>query len=174
MENSIEISMINIEKIKPYENNPRINDDAVEAVAKSIKSFGFKSPIIVDKDLIIIAGHTRLKAAEKLGLKQVPTVIATNLTKKQAKALRIADNKTGELAEWDISKLVPELKDLKSDDFDMSSLGFSEFELASMLNPTIEDDGQSIDDYEEPEKKEEHDYICPECGFHGKESDFKV
>ena len=93
-----------------YENNPRKNDDAVDAVASSIKSFGFKVPVIVDSNNVIIAGHTRVKACKKLGITEVPCVIADDLTEDQIKAFRLADNKTSELAEWDLDKLSEELK----------------------------------------------------------------
>lgn len=112
------------QRLRPYENNPRINDGAVEAVAKSIDEFGFKVPIVVDPDYVIIAGHTRLKAAERLGLKSVPVVIADDLTEEQARAFRLADNKTAELAEWDFEKLNEELGDIF--DIDMSEFGFDD------------------------------------------------
>lgn len=100
------------EWLKPYPNNPRKNDKAVDAVAASIREFGFKVPIITDKDGVIIAGHTRLKAAEKLGLETVPVIVASDLTEEQAKALRLADNKTAELAEWDPDLLLKELSEM--------------------------------------------------------------
>jgi ParB/RepB/Spo0J family partition protein len=93
----------------PYENNPRINDHAVDAVASSIREFGFKVPIIVDKENVIVAGHTRLKAALRLGLDTVPVIIADDLTPEQVKAFRLADNKTAEMAYFDIGKLQIEL-----------------------------------------------------------------
>ena len=111
-----------IDKVKPYENNPRNNDEAVEATANSIEEFGWQQPIVVDKDGVIIAGHTRLKAAKKLKLKQVPVTVAENLTDEQVKAYRLADNKTGELAGWDFDLLNSELEDLTS--IDMSDFGF--------------------------------------------------
>lgn len=117
---------MNINELIPYENNPRINEAAVDAVANSIKEFGFKVPIIIDKNNVIVAGHTRLKAAQKLGLEEVPVIIADDLTDEQVKAFRLADNKVGELAEWDFSKLEEELKNIEMDmspfDFDMKEL----------------------------------------------------
>ena len=117
-----------VEELTPYENNPRKNDGAVDAVAASIREFGFKVPIIIDKDNVIVAGHTRLKAARKLGLETVPCIIADDLSPKQIQAFRLADNKTAELADWDFDMLSVELSDL--DDIDMSEFGFdmSEFE----------------------------------------------
>ena len=115
---------MNIDDLIPYENNPRNNDDAVEAVAHSIDEFGFKVPIVVDKDKVIVAGHTRLKAAELLGLDTVPVIVADDLTENQVKAFRLADNKVGELADWDFSKLEEELTEI--DDIDMSDFGFDD------------------------------------------------
>ena len=113
-----------IDEIKPYENNPRDNDDAVDAVANSIKEFGWQQPIVVDKDMVIIVGHTRYKAAKKLGMDKVPVVVASNLTPEQVKAYRLADNKVGELADWNLPKLNIELDDIN--DIDMSDFGFDE------------------------------------------------
>lgn len=112
-----------IDQVKPYENNPRVNDDAVEVTANSIKEFGWQQPIVVDKDNVIIVGHTRLKAAKKLRLKKVPVVIADTLSEQQVKAYRLADNKTGEFADWDVELLDLELSDIVN--FDMSDFGFS-------------------------------------------------
>ena len=111
-----------INSIKPYENNPRNNDQGVDAVAKSIKEFNWQQPIVVDKDNVIIVGHTRYKAAKKLGMKEVPVVKADNLTDEQVKAYRLADNKTGELTDWDMGLLDDELADIA--DIDMSDFGF--------------------------------------------------
>ena len=97
----MKIEYIPLDKIKPYENNPRINDNAVKYVANSIKEFGFKVPIVVDKNNVIVAGHTRLKAAESLGLDSVPVIRADDLTEDAIKAYRIADNKVFEYSTWD-------------------------------------------------------------------------
>lgn len=118
----------NLNEIFPYDNNPRQNDGAVEAVANSILEFGFKVPIIIDRNDVIVAGHTRYKAGKRLGLETVPCIIADDLTDEQVKAYRLADNKVGELAEWDLSKLEEELASLEMDmdlfgfDIDMSDL----------------------------------------------------
>lgn len=114
---------MNIDNLMPYENNPRKNDGAVDAVAASIKEFGFKVPIVVDKDNEIIAGHTRLKAAKKLELKTVPVVVADDLTPEQVKAFRLADNKTAELAGWDFDLLDMEITDIS--EIDMEQFGFN-------------------------------------------------
>ena len=111
-----------IKDIKPYEKNPRKNDSAVDAVASSIEQFGFKVPVVIDKDNVIVCGHTRYKAAKKLGLEKVPCVIADDLTEEQIKAYRLADNKVSELAEWDIDLLGEELDGIF--DIDMSDFGF--------------------------------------------------
>ncbi len=119
----LKIEYVDIDSIKPYENNPRNNDEAVNLVANSIKEFGFKVPIIVDKDGVIIAGHTRLKASQKLGLKEVPVIRAEDLTKDQIKAFRLADNKVAEKAEWDFNILDLELAEI---DMNMSEFGFED------------------------------------------------
>lgn len=111
-----------LSEIKPYEKNPRKNDDAVKYVAESIKEFGFKVPIVIDQDGIIVAGHTRYKASKKLGLEVVPCIIADDLTEEQLKAYRLADNKVSEQAEWDLDLLNEELDGIF--DIDMSDFGF--------------------------------------------------
>lgn len=117
----MEIKMVKVEDLKPYVNNPRLNDDAVEYVANSIKQFGFKVPMVIDKDNVIVAGHTRFKASLELGLKEVPCIIADDLNEEQIKAFRLADNKVSEKADWNIELLDEELNDL---DIDMSEFGF--------------------------------------------------
>ena len=112
--------------IRPYEKNPRKNDAAVKYVAESITQFGFKVPIVIDNNDVIVAGHTRWKAAKKLGLETVPCVVADDLTEDQIKAFRLADNKVAEKAEWDFDLLSEELDELF--DFDMAVLGFDDTE----------------------------------------------
>jgi len=131
----VKVELRNIEAIRPYEQNPRLNDQAVEAVAKSLREFGFRQPIVVDEGGVIIVGHTRWKAAQKLGLKQVPVHVATDLTPAQVKAYRLADNQTATLAEWNYDLLPLELKDLAGMDFDLSLLGFSQEDLGALLAP---------------------------------------
>ena len=118
----IKIIYKNIDELVPYENNPRDNTAAIDAVAASIKEFGFKNPIIIDSDNVIVAGHTRLKAAQKLKIQNVPCVVADDLTQEQVNALRLADNKTAELAEWDLELLNSELELI--DGIDMTEFGF--------------------------------------------------
>lgn len=110
--------------LKPYANNPRDNESAVEPVAKSIKEFGFKVPIVATSDGEIINGHTRFKASKLLGLEKVPVIIADDLTDEQIKAFRLADNKTGEIADWNESLLIKELEELDDLDYDMGQFGF--------------------------------------------------
>lgn len=128
----MEIIMKRLEEIKPYEKNPRKNDEAVEYVANSIRDFGFKNPIIIDRNGVIVAGHTRLKAAERLGLQEVPCIMADDLTEEQVKAFRLADNKTAELAGWELNLLGQEIEALEGN-FDFTEFGFGEFELESII-----------------------------------------
>jgi len=137
-------------EIKPYPSNPRINDAAVGAVARSLSEFGWRQPIVVDTDGVIIVGHTRWKAALKLGLKQVPVHVAEDLTPPQIKAYRIADNKTGEWAEWDFDLLPLEISALEGMDFDLSLLGFSQDELTELMAPPVNDGLCDPDDIPEP------------------------
>ncbi len=128
---------VRIEEITPYANNPRNNDGAVESVAKSIEKFGFIGAIILNKDKVIINGHTRVKACKKLGLETVPAIIVDHLTKEQEDALRIADNKTGEIAEWNEDLLRAELKALEEAGFGIEDLGFDNSELEALLNGDV-------------------------------------
>lgn len=144
-----------IDELKPYKNNPRKNDNAVEYVANSIKEFGFKVPIIIDTNNEIIAGHTRLKAAQQLSLTEVPTIIADDLTEKQIKAFRLADNKTAEIASWDYDLLDIEMENIL--DINMDDFGFIDTGLTDEL----------IDEYFEDTSKKEKEptmITCPLCG----------
>jgi hypothetical protein len=118
----MQIVEMKVKELIPYENNPRFNENAIEYVANSIKEFGFKVPIVIDANNVIVCGHTRVKACERLGIKTVPCVIADDLTEEQIKAFRIADNKTAEIAEWDFDMLDMEIAELK--DFDLERFGF--------------------------------------------------
>lgn len=133
-----------ITELKEYENNPRNNDDAVEAVAESIEQFGFKVPIVIDSNGVIIAGHTRRKAAVKLGLDTVPCIIADDLTPDQIQAFRLADNKTAELAEWDFEALEKELAELTAFDVDMSLFGFDEAIFDEAFSPPQEKERKDL------------------------------
>lgn len=138
-----DIKEVPIDSVKPYENNPRENDDAVEGVVNSIKEFGFISPIIVDNDNTILAGHTRLKAAQQMELKKVPVVVVSGMSEAQKHAYRLADNKVSEAAVWDFEKLDKELE-ASLDVF----TGFSDMFLDEDLDT-------NLDDYEEPEADKE-------------------
>ncbi len=131
---------VNIDGIIPYEANPRINDEAVEVVAASLAEFGFRQAIVVDPDGVIIAGHTRLLAAVKLGMEQVPVHVAKDMTVAQIKAYRIADNQTATIAEWDLELLPAELADIRDLGFDMDILGFTDSDMSKMLN-AIDNEG---------------------------------
>lgn len=153
MEDKMEVIEVDVKKLVPYENNPRqIGADAISAVANSIKEFGFKQPLVVDDNNNIIVGHTRLLAAKKLKLKTVPVVVAKDLTPEQVKAYRLADNKTGELTDWQFEELENELAGIET--IDMSELGFDDTE--------YKDDSASLEDYEEPESNDPL-VECPEC-----------
>jgi DNA modification methylase len=127
------IELRSLASLRPYPGNPRVNDSAVEAVACSLKEFGFRQPIVVDLDGVIVVGHTRFKAAQKLGLAEVPVHVARELTPAQAQAYRIADNQTATIATWDDDKLVAELLALRDQDFDLNLTGFGDDDLARLL-----------------------------------------
>ena len=143
---ALKIIYKSVEEIRPYADNPRKNDDAVGQVAESIRAVGFRNPIIVDSDGVIIAGHTRLKAARSLGMKQVPVLVADDLTPEQVRLYRLADNKTAEAADWDDDKLQKELEELYAAGIDMSLFGFE---------PMQVEVGEVVDDDFEPEIPEE-------------------
>ncbi|MGL6196678.1 MAG: ParB N-terminal domain-containing protein [Thermoguttaceae bacterium] len=150
MNENFTIEIRDIDTIIPYENNPRINEKAVDPVAKSIKEFGFRQPIVVDTDGIIIAGHTRFLAAKKLGLAKVPVHVATELSPEQVKAFRIADNKTGEIAEWNLEILPIEIASLQASGFNMDSLGFTEKSLLQLLATDLTQGNTDPDSVPEP------------------------
>ncbi|MCG3128276.1 MAG: hypothetical protein CHACPFDD_03154 [Phycisphaerae bacterium] len=137
-------------EIKPYEKNPRVNDAAVDAVAESIRRFGFRQPIVVDEAGVIVCGHTRWKAAQKLGLATVPVHVARDLTAEQIRAYRIADNKTAELAEWNLELLPLEMAELQGAGIDWSLLGFDQDELAKLLDPGVKHGLTDPDEVPEP------------------------
>lgn len=121
-----------VDELIPYINNPRDNENAVDAVASSIKNFGFKVPIVIDSENEIINGHTRLKAAKKLGIEEVPCIVADDLSEAQIKAFRLADNKVSELASWNYELLESELSEISN--IDMSSLGFEDMEFEDYID----------------------------------------
>lgn len=140
-----------INEVIPYEKNPRINDNAVPAVMKSIEEFGFKVPIVIDKNGTIVTGHTRLKAAKKLGMKTVPCIVADDLTPEQIKAFRLADNKVAEAAEWDTELLAEELDGIV--DIDMSDFNFGDITDSPSSEDVVEDDDENIELPSEPKTR---------------------
>lgn len=140
-----DIIMMPIKEVHPYPNNPRVNKDAVDKVAASLRAFGFRQPIVVDKDYVIICGHTRLEAAKRLRMKEVPVLVADDLSEEQVRAYRLADNKTAEFSEWDLDKLVDEIAEIM--DIDMEEFGFD-------LSEFVEEP-QVVEDDFEPEIPEE-------------------
>ena len=157
----MKVALTPVGQVVPYARNPRKNDAAVAKVAASIKEFGFRQPIVVDEEMVVIAGHTRLLAARQLGVAKVPVHIAEGLTDTQAKAYRLADNRTGQDAEWDMDLLGLEMRDLDYVEFDLSLTGFDSLEIKDVMNEgdfgpgSIEDQGR-LD--------EKNPVRCPECG----------
>lgn len=146
-----------VDELIPYANNPRDNEKAVEAVASSIREFGFKVPVVIDKNDIIVAGHTRVLASKELGLEKVPCIVADDLSDEQIKAFRLADNKTAELAEWDFSKLEQELAELSN--IDMEQFGFDE-----MIEKMSDDFLDSFFADAAPKEEKKKTVKCPHCG----------
>ena len=139
MSKAVNIKMVPTDEVVPYDKNPRLNDDAVGAVANSIREFGFKVPIVVDGEGVVVSGHTRLKAAKALGLTEVPVIVADDLDETKIKAFRLADNKVAELADWDESLLVKELEELADLSYDMGQFEFD-------LDPEPDGDDDDLGD----------------------------
>lgn len=153
-----------VDEIIPYVNNPRkISQNAIDKVASSIKNFGFKVPIIIDKNNEIVAGHNRILAAKKLGMEEVPCIVVEDLTEQQIKAFRIADNKTAEFADWDIELLNIELESIGE-----IFTGFDEIE--KEMFKSVEEIERKLDEYQAP--KEEY-YCCPKCKYEALKEEFK-
>jgi DNA modification methylase len=142
----MQIELRPIEQVKPYAGNPRQNDEAVDAVVASLREFGFRQPIVVDADGVVIVGHTRLKAAQKLGLKQVPVHVATDLSPEKVRAYRIADNQTASIAEWDYELLPIELSALQEANYDLGILGFDQEELTRIMSGDVQEGLTDPDD----------------------------
>lgn len=157
----IKIIEKDIDELIPYENNARINDKAIDIVANSIKEFGFKNPCIIDSNNVLVAGHTRVEACKKLGIKKVPCIVADDLTEEQIKAFRIADNSSAQVAEWDMDKLQQEIQDLN---FDFYELGLQE-QLDEIANSLVKLETKD-NEYDNQELKENTTkfHICPNCG----------
>mgnify|MGYP001623984320 CR=1 FL=1 len=141
---------VNINDSIPYDKNPRFNDEAVEYVANSIKEFGFKVPVVLDKNNVIVTGHTRIKACEKLGINEIPCIYADDLTEEQVKAFRLADNKVGEIAQWYFDLLNLELDDIN---LDMSEFGFLDMDLESEQEKEVVEDDYEVEAPKEPKSK---------------------
>ena len=151
-------------EIEPYANNPRVNDGAVDALCASIKEFGFRVPILLDTEGVVVSGHTRLKAAEKLGMKKVPCIVLDGLTEDEIRQFRIVDNKSAELAKWDFAALAEELDGIQ--EINMDAFGFAAFgdDADESLGVTSSlDAGEEVDpdDFDD----ENFDHKCPECGY---------
>lgn len=157
----MEIIYKKLDELKPYENNPRFNDEAVKYVANSIRDFGFKVPMVIDKDNVIVAGHTRYKASIMLGLKEVPCVVADDLTDEQVKAFRLVDNKVAEFSLWDLKSLSEELEQFEGIDLDIYGINGQVDELINVL----EDEGLG--------KKVEHEKTTTVISFTDKTSRIK-
>lgn len=176
----MQVVNIPIERIKPYKHNPRKIKSAIEPVAESIKEFGFKQPIVLDKNNVIIIGHVRYEAAKRLGMSEVPCVIAKNLSKQQVKALRLVDNRTREMSKWDYDKLVEELGDIGKP-IDMTKFGFSfsdeindnstndevvsEYPEEENTEDNNEESSHDVSDSCKTQEKEQtYEFVCPKCG----------
>ena len=158
----MEVKKVNIDKVIPYINNPRKNTN-VDKVMSSIKEFGFQQPIVVDKENVIVVGHTRYEAAKKLDLKEVPVVVA-NLTELQAKAYRIADNKVAQDNYWDFEKLQIELDNILENNYDLLNTGFDTDELDNLMNKIDKANDNDLDT-EITESDLKASKKCPSCGY---------
>jgi len=155
------IQEIEIEKLIPYHNNPRKNQ-AVDKVASSLTEFGFQQPIVVDKNMVVIVGHTRLLASQKLGYKKVPVFVA-NLSESKAKAYRIADNRLSEDSDWDYDFLNLEIGMLQEDNFDLTQLGFDKEELNNILINPEDFPEESLEEQGQLDELEPKMITCPHC-----------
>jgi Predicted transcriptional regulators len=154
--NEISVLDIDIEQIKKYENNPRENAESIPYVVNSIKEYGFKNPIVLDSNMVIIAGHTRFEAAKILEMKTVPCIIAEDLTEEQAREFRLIDNKTAELSYWNFDKLLEEISHLECD---LTQYGFNDIQ--DSIRDLDDVDEITEDNYKNPEQAKKK---CPACG----------
>ena len=138
----LRIEYVPVDRIRPYENNPRLNEDAIPLVRKSIEEFGFQVPLVLDKDLVVVTGHTRLAAAKELGMTELPCIIAKDLSPEKAKAFRLADNKVSEAAGWDFTALQYEMEELGDFGFDMEDFGFIDYDAIDDM-PVAPDDART-------------------------------
>lgn len=160
------IELRKTDDIRPYENNPRLNEHAADAVAASLKEFGFRQPIVVDGDGVIVAGHTRWLAARKLGLKKVPVHVAADLSPEQVRAYRLADNRTAENSGWDYELLPIELAELKAGGFNLELIGFDEVEIGKLAGKAAQELPPDADgrEYDESAADQVAMQECPNCG----------
>ena len=159
----MKVEQASTDSLIPYARNPRRNQAAISKVAASIKEFGFRQPVVVDSDYVVVVGHTRLEAAKILGLDEVPVHVAKDMTPAQAKAYRLADNRTGEDANWDFELLALEIDDLREQfDGDLSAIGFDEGELENLSNSETDEAPKDFDEYD---KNIETAHTCPKCGY---------
>lgn len=153
----------NISEVMPYDNNPRFNDNAVDKVAKSIEQFGFQQPIVVDKNMVIIVGHTRYEAAKELGLETIPVVVADMLSAEQVNAYRLVDNKTAEYSSWDFEKLEQEIDNITNIDLSIFNFGNDCEELVELADEDISEFFEPINPDDQQAKKVKT-CTCPKCG----------
>jgi ParB-like chromosome segregation protein Spo0J len=153
----VKIKQVEINKVIPYARNPRNNIDAVSGVAASLKEYGWQQPIVVDSEMVVVVGHTRLLAAQQLGFEKVPVHIAADLSPQQIKAYRLADNRVGENAEWDMDLLKIEFDDLEADGFDLDLTGFSAGEISVDFDDDVAAGADGIVEADPAEK-------CKSCG----------
>ena len=159
----MKVEQASTDSLIPYARNPRRNQAAISKVAASIKEFGFRQPVVVDSDYVVVVGHTRLEAAKILGLNEVPVHVAKDMTPAQAKAYRLADNRTGEDATWDFELLTLEIDDLREQfNGDLSAIGFDEGELENLSTSEPEEAPEDFDEYDE---NIETAHTCPKCGY---------
>ena len=155
----MKVNLVKISEIKPYINNPRKKVN-IDEVAKSIKEFGFQQPIVVDKNNVIIVGHTRYLASQKLELEKVP-VVKADLNDNEARAYRIADNKLNESSTWDNALLSKEFTELLDNNYDLLNLGFTQDELEQFIDFDI----SNMEDFKEIEDTLKTKNVCPKCGY---------
>lgn len=162
---NIKLNIVEIQtsQIVPYENNPRDNEKAVDYVMESITNFGFRVPIIIDENNVIVCGHTRYKAALRLNMELIPCIIVTDLTQEQVKAFRIADNKVAEKSKWNELLLKDELQALQTLDFDIASIGFDDWEIEQILEPVTLEGLEELFVDKSTTQQHKKKITCPFC-----------
>jgi ParB-like chromosome segregation protein Spo0J len=158
----MDVRTVPIDAVTPYERNPRKNLQAVGKVATSLREFGWRQPIVVDENMVVVVGHTRLLAAKSLGMTEVPVHVAVGLPPEKVRAYRLADNRTGEEAEWDDELLALEITELDLTGFDAKLAGFDDDELAKLRIP---EDATAPNDFGAYDETIETEHQCPKCGY---------